>query len=118
MNSGNTGYVITHLENAPIYSLKDVMSEYDLENLKGVDWAVYSYYNGDYDGYGQLICKKDGKFYLISLSHCSCNSPCDDIDWNKESYNTLADLATKNISDYYKEVISSLVKFVKKESLT
>lgn len=33
--------------------------------------AIYNY--EDYSGYAFVLYKKDGKFYEVNSSHCSCN---------------------------------------------
>jgi hypothetical protein len=76
---------------------KDSLDKYDIEALEsaGIVEAWYIYAQGSYDGDGLLVGKSEkGLYVLKSLSHCSCNGPCDGVD--KPSL-TLEELKNKNI---------------------
>lgn len=57
------------------------------EDLSGMDElpvevVIYWYENWGYEGRGQALALKDGKWYLHSLSHCSCNDPVSGFRFN------------------------------------
>jgi len=75
-----------------LYSVgTDVLEEYEIERLEGkIDWAVYAYEIGSYDGSGIMFYKNtEGTFGVHSMGHCSCYGPVDDIvfsgtdDWRE-----------------------------------
>lgn len=42
-----------------------------------LDWLVYCYEQGSYDGSGEAVGYINGKLYCTSLGHCSCYGPWD-----------------------------------------
>ncbi|HUX80250.1 MAG TPA: DUF1778 domain-containing protein [Alphaproteobacteria bacterium] len=59
------------------------LSDYEFEKVIaiGVTKIVYHYEQGCYEGGGDALLYKDGKWYLASLSHCSCYGPMDHISF-------------------------------------
>lgn len=60
-----------------IYCLKEELGKYDLEDIikKNLDWLVYHYERGDYEGSGYAVSSKDGVLREHNLGHCSCYGP-------------------------------------------
>lgn len=80
-----------------IYKLEE-SEELGSENIKDferleVDWCVYYYEAGDYEGSGFGLWKKDGKLGYSDFSHCSCYGP------------------TENLSTLYFDSIEDIKKF-------
>ena len=52
------------------------------ESLKSYGWDEiwYDYNQGYYQGWGALLVRKDDKFVLFDIGHCSCYGPEDTID--------------------------------------
>lgn len=75
------------------------LGPYDASDLAdhGIVEAWYWYRTGSYEGDGQLIGRAiDGKWSLLSLSHCSCMGPCEDAG---VKLNTLDELAAYPFED-------------------
>jgi len=51
--------------------------EYDGLSTDDIDVIFYTYESGSYDGDGEAIIRKGGKWYRVNLSHCSCYGPWD-----------------------------------------
>lgn len=57
---------------------------YDVPNSEGLQWLVYWYESGYYDGQGQAVALwEDGSVTVKDLSHCSCYGPFD--SWGKDN---------------------------------
>lgn len=55
----------------------DLADDYD--SLPSIEDIVYAYQSDtDYSEQRTIIFKRDGKFYEIEDSHCSCNGWCED----------------------------------------
>lgn len=52
-----------------IKALLKIVDEYKVEIV------VYNYILGCYDGYGEMLIKRYGKWYRYNLCHCSCSGP-------------------------------------------
>jgi hypothetical protein len=93
------------------YSCSDSapLSKWDRETIikAGVDIAIYSYFEGSYEGSGTLICQKDNKWYYHSMSHCSCNGPVDDL-YLTDGKDTLVELL-ENFSEELRSTVYVLV---------
>ena len=78
------------------------------------DAGFYWYGTGSYEGSGELIILKNNKWYLNSLSHCSCYGPLDHLNDNeiKEGFNSLHEL-TEYCTDEYNTRIISLIQLIK-----
>lgn len=63
------------------WGTSEEFSNYDLEDLRktGAQVAFYWYVSGSYEGSGQLLLFKDGRWYLHDCGHCSCYGPTEDI---------------------------------------
>lgn len=70
----------------------DELDEYDLRPIKGADYIIYHYKYEDYEGSGISVIKKDGKYDLIELGHCSCFGPLEEA--NIECLYTLEEVLT------------------------
>jgi hypothetical protein len=55
----------------------DSYDPYEGDIPSGIDWIVYWYQNGDYDGSGSAYAYGNGKYYTRYLGHCSCYGPWD-----------------------------------------
>lgn len=57
------------------------LSEYDIETLVelGIEEARYWYASGSYEGSGQMVALKDGKWFHHDMSHCSCFGPVEQL---------------------------------------
>lgn len=42
------------------------------------DLFVYDYHTGDYEGWGDAIILKNGKWYWLNMGHCSCYDAMED----------------------------------------
>lgn len=60
----------------------DSLSEQDLERVEklDVDYIVYNYIDGGYDGTGIAVWKKGNKYGYVYLGHFSCNGPFEDLN--------------------------------------
>lgn len=92
--------------------LDDYAIEEIHKRLKDFDWFVYNYGEGDYEGDGNAIFKKDGKFHEASLHHCSCFGPTENLDL-KGGKDTLEELLNNCSEDLNKE-LDNIVKYIKK----
>ena len=89
-------------------SQEDMMSNFAInsEQLEGVEILYACYNGGGYDGDAQLIFRKDGKFYEVNGSHCSCYGL--EGQWEPEETSVVALLARPNVADVAKEILRSL----------
>ena len=74
------------------------------------DFIVYSYYGAGYEGNGNAIVKKEGKYYHFSLSHCSCYGPLSSPSFN-DGKNTLKEIVESFSDDLRmecKEIINKI----------
>ena len=55
------------------------LDDFNFDNLRlvEVDTAWYWYTCSGYEGSGQLLMRRDGRFHLHDMGHCSCNGPTD-----------------------------------------
>jgi len=69
-----------------IYRVKgseELSKEFDLDKLKsipGITIIVYDYHTEPYEGNGEMLLKKNSKWYRVNLGHCSCYGPLDNVD--------------------------------------
>lgn len=47
----------------------------DVPESHGIDFMVYDYTQESYEGWGDALAYKDGKWYTHDLGHCSCYGP-------------------------------------------
>ena len=52
-------------------------TEYDIKAINdlGVDEVWYWYASGSYEGQGQILMRKDDKYDIHDMGHCSCYGP-------------------------------------------
>lgn len=67
----------------------DALSEYDSKSIdipvSTIEWVVYAYEIGSYDGSGTIVIKlKSGKYLTTNLGHCSCYGPVEKDDFGAE----------------------------------
>jgi hypothetical protein len=92
-------------------------NKYDLENIPREpepEAIFYWYVTGSYEGSGELIAVKNGKWYMKCLSHCSCYGPMENFasdisDYNKNSLDELLASGT----DDWKKGYAPLVELAK-----
>jgi len=90
-------------------------SQYDLEDVykTNAEAGFYWYASGSYEGSGQLLILKDGKWYLHSCSHCSCYGPVEHLELTKPM-SSLDEIKSKCSEDLWKE-IECLVNLAKEK---
>lgn len=98
------------------YTPEDIDSEVFnvLEEIKA-DAGFYWYCRAPYCGDGELIYLKDDKWYLYSMSHCSCYGPTEHLtDGRSElkSYDSFQELLAA-CTDDYKTHINPLIQLIK-----
>lgn len=88
-------------------------NEYNIDEifkqLHEFDWLVYSYGWCSCEGDGNMIHKKDGKYFLTNLGHCSCHGPLDDI--SKVPYDSLEALVNScsdNLKNEIKDILTAI----------
>jgi len=93
------------------YSFSDTTDELtksevkDLEEL-GIDEVWYWYVSGSYEGSGQMIIRKEDKYYLHNMSHCSCYGPLDEIDMSDaRAFSSLNEMKRRCSKHYLVEVL-------------
>jgi hypothetical protein len=64
------------------YFDNEALQSYELEKVEdaGVDVIVYCYGNGGYEGAGEALLRKNGRWFYESLGHCSCYGPLDSLE--------------------------------------
>lgn len=92
-----------------------IQADHFLAAIGDFDWLIYSYAQGSYDGSGDCIWKKDGKFYHHDLGHCSCYGPLEDIK-TEQGFASIEDLL-KNSSSGIAEHIAPLLDRMKMNGL-
>lgn len=92
----------------------DELNEYDLELLLQQDFEkVWYWYNSGWcDGAGKLIAKKNNRYQLFDLDHCSCYGPMQEIVGYKPNYAPLLNLVNRMSEGLYKEC-ETLIKTIK-----
>lgn len=69
-----------------IYKVRgcEELGEWDTERIKkdlaDAELFVYCYESGSYDGSGFALWKVGNKYGYISMGHCSCNGPLEDLN--------------------------------------
>ena len=88
------------------YCSESELDEYDLEGLykANAQAAFYWYASGSYEGSGQLLVVKDGKWYLHDMGHCSCYGPIDHLNLSTPISESLAGVREKCSSGCWCEV--------------
>lgn len=103
-----------------IFKIKDSreLEDYELAPVEklNVDWFVYYYEYGDYEGNGFAVWKKDGKYFYGDLGHCSCYGPTENL--SSIPYDRLEDIA-KFADNYNKgqEVINLIREKINEGSI-
>ncbi len=85
---------------------KDELSWGGVEELEEdplIERVWYIYYEGSYDGYGDMLILSKDKWYVHSFSHCSCNGPLDDFKLDR-GYDTLDEVLTFSSKEYQKDL--------------
>lgn len=78
--------------------------EIDLIVATGAEAAFYWYVAGSYEGSGQLLILKDGKWYIHDCGHCSCYGPTSDIYLTESLSDTLIGLKDKFTEEAWKDI--------------
>ena len=88
--------------------LEDVVSNFCIsaEQLEGVEILYAMYDTPDYEGYAQVIFRKDGKLYEVNGSHCSCMGLED--QWSPEETTVDALLFRPNVPEDAKAILRKL----------
>ena len=88
--------------------LEDVVSNFNLssEQLEGVEILYAMYDSADYEGWAEVIFRKDGKLYEVHGSHCSCYGLED--QWEPTETTAAAVLMRLNVSNEAKEILQNL----------
>ena len=89
----------------------------------GIEWAIYDYECSGYEGTGNALMYKEGKWYTHDLGHCSCYGPFEELNLH-EPYHTLDEaIELLNRSDWSKSYVESIEiirkkaeKFLKKRA--
>jgi hypothetical protein len=114
---------MTHKE---FYCLNEIVGDYDgykveelgeseLSELNNhrAEVAFYWYGSGSYEGSGELIFLREGKWHLCDLGHCSCYGPEERIrDYVGEGYSNFDDLL-KACTNEYKKQVNPLIDLIK-----
>jgi hypothetical protein len=87
-----------------------------IEELKEFDWLVYSYGHGSYEGGGDMLWKKEGKYFHHDMGHCSCYGWENDIEM-EVGYDSLEELL-KNSSESINETVQPLLEALKYAGLS
>lgn len=89
-------------------------SNYDYDRMLeiGIDELFYWYSNGDYEGVGHAIFKKNDIYCHVSLCHCSCYWSFDEIEdgLNFLPYEELIN----SFSEELKEECSTIIEAIQK----
>lgn len=77
------------------------LSEYEVRDLKekGIEEAYYWYVYESYEGSGYILYRKEDKWYVKSMGHCSCYGPLEDLDFT-HPYDSLEDVLLEATNDY------------------
>lgn len=84
--------------------------------LKHFDWLIYSYGTGCYEGSGNMIWKKDNKFFHHDMGHCSCYGWEENIS-DEKGFDSLEELL-KDSSDSIGKSLEPFLNLIKKEGLS
>ena len=79
----------------------------------GFDLCVYWYQTGDYCGRGELLARKDGRYYHHDMCHCSCYGPTTYFDTYATGFDSL-DLLVEACTTEEAENIRSCVETIRK----
>ena len=88
------------------------LADYEIAKLEelGIEEARYWYAQGDYEGSGQLLMLKGGKWYHHDMGHCSCYGPTERIEL-KTGYATLEELlatCTEELRGYLQPLVQNV----------
>lgn len=88
------------------YCSDSELEEYDLEDLykTNAQAAFYWYAVGSYEGTGQVLILKEGKWYLHDCGHCSCYGPMEHLDLKAPIADSLTGVRDKCSVDLWIEV--------------
>jgi hypothetical protein len=50
----------------------DVFSEFRVRDTEGIRILYAAYETADYEGTAHVVYEKDGRFFEVNASHCSC----------------------------------------------
>lgn len=112
---------MTHIP--PFYEeyQSEPLSEDDLKYFEsvGLEMIWYWYMITDYEGAGELIGLKEGKYYHKSIGHCSCYGPTGTginsyDDWLPgRGFDSLDDLLANTSPDFRDISLQTLTDFIK-----
>lgn len=89
------------------------LDKYDTEKIEshGFDLVLYWYAYGSYEGSGEMLARRDGRWAYANLGHCSCYGPVDNLgpfSW----WNSIAELMA-SCTPYARTSIEPLLALLK-----
>jgi hypothetical protein len=74
--------IINNAFKSPFTGTTDYFDAHGLKNLEkaNVDEIWYWYYNGGYDGQGQMLVRIGDLYWLHDMNHCSCYGPLEKLN--------------------------------------
>jgi len=88
---------VTPPRNAYLWDGDAQVFDYDREGFAGMGiervWCWYR--SGEYEGNGSAVIRRDGRYNVVDLSHCSCDGPWDHIPDISSDVATLEELELK-----------------------
>ena len=86
----------------------------------GIDFIVYHYESGSYEGDGYALYYMDDHWYMYNMGHCSCYGPFDSFPEDSVKFTTLKKAKEKllkdNISGYYNIDINQMIELAQEWS--
>ena len=70
----------------------------------GADLAAYWYGSGSYEGAGNILARKNGRWYHHECGHCSCYGPTCQIDFSGAGDDSIEALLDRCSADLRKEL--------------
>lgn len=112
--------IIFRLEKLPSgykgYTSDAAFGEREARELKALGiseaWYWYGYYG--YEGVGQMLILKDGKYYLHDMGHCSCYGPIENISFT-DPFSSLEEIKVRCSTELY-GYVKALVEMAEADS--
>lgn len=86
------------------------LSEYEIQDLeeRGIEAIFYWYETGSYEGSGQMIYHKDGKYGTHDMGHCSCYGPIEHLNLvlQYDSLDAILGAGTKEYAKDYEPLVA------------
>ena len=93
------------------YSVGKDEIDWGWHHIQDVDWFVYWYENGYYEGNGFAVAKRGNELELYNLGHCSCYGPLENNPFDKISIERfLEGRVTDNIPEEVSTKVLELLK--------